>query len=394
MTPSRPGVLVMVSSLRPGGAEKHAVSLVNELDTTRFRLALASVKAENALAAQLDRGRLETLFSLDVRRGFSWRAAVRLARAIDARQIDFVVCTNSYPLLYAYAASWFARRPVRLVEVFHTTLPRTLKFRLTMVLNRFLFRRCALLVYVSFAQREYWRRRGVHARRDIVIQNGIDMERFTDRWTPAQKTATRAALGFSTDDYLIGICAALRPEKAHGDLLWAVRRLRDAGVAAKVLIIGEGVQRSSIEQRIATLGLQDAAAITGYQTDVRPYIAACDAMALVSHSVETFSIAALESMALGKPLVMTDIGGAREQVTHGTTGFLFAPGDVAGLAEHLRALADPQLREQMGTLAARTVRDKFAEQSMLAAYERELLALSAPPTQAGAPVAKWKDARS
>jgi glycosyltransferase involved in cell wall biosynthesis len=377
----------MVSSLRPGGAEKHAVSLVNQLDTTRFRLALGSVKAAATLATEVDAARLESLFSLDVRRGFSWRAPARLARILDDHHIDVVVCTNAYSLLYAYAASWLARRRIRLVEIFHTTVPRTLKFRLTMILNRFLFRRCSLLVYVSFAQREYWRARGVNAARDLVIQNGIDTEHFTDRWAAADKAATRAEFGYTASDYVIGICAALRVEKAHGDLLQAVRRLRDSGVAAKVLIIGDGVQRAAIEEQIAALGLRDAATITGYKIDVRPYVAACDAMALVSHSVETFSIAALESMSLGKPIVMTDIGGAREQVTHGATGFLFEPGDIAALTQHLGALADRELRQRMGNLAAQTVREKFTVRAMLAAYDRELLGLCPAPVQLTTPVA-------
>jgi glycosyltransferase involved in cell wall biosynthesis len=186
---------------------------------------------------------------------------------------------------------------------------------------------------------------------------------------------------------VIGICAALRVEKAHGDLLQAVRRLRDSGVAAKVLIIGDGVQRAAIEEQIAALGLRDAATITGYKIDVRPYVAACDAMALVSHSVETFSIAALESMSLGKPIVMTDIGGAREQVTHGATGFLFEPGDIAALTQHLGALADRELRQRMGNLAAQTVREKFTVRAMLAAYDRELLGLCPAPVQLTTPVA-------
>lgn len=377
----------MVSTLRPGGAEKHAVSLVNQLDATRFRLALGSVKAAATLAAEVDAARLETQFSLDVRRGFSWRAAADLARIIDDRQLDIVVCTNAYSLLYAYCASCLARRRIRLVEIFHTTVPRTLKFKLTMILNRFLFRRCALLVYVSFAQREYWRARGVSAARDLVIQNGIDTEHFTDRWTAADKAATRAKFGFAAHDYVIGICAALRPEKAHEDLLLALRRLRDARIAAKLLIIGDGVRRAAIEEQIAALNLHGTAAISGYQADVRPYVAACDAMALVSHSVETFSIAALESMSLGKPIVMTDIGGAREQVTHGTTGFLFGPGDIPALSQHLAALADPQRRHRMGQLAAQTARERFSVRSMLAAYERELLGLCPAPVQLTMPIA-------
>lgn len=382
----RPGVLIAVSSLGVGGAEKHAVALANLLDTTRFRLMLCHIKATDTLAAELDASRLEALLSLDVGDKFSWRAVERLADEIDRQRIDIVVCANGYPVLYALAASLLARRRVRLVEVFHTTRPGKLKGRAHMLLNWILFRRCELLIYVSHAQRRYWRARGLRARRDIVIQNGVDIEHFADRLTAEQRAQTRAEFGFAADDYVIGLCASLRPEKAHEDLLLALQSLRQQGVPAKALMIGDGPTRAQIEQRIAQLQLQGAAIITGYRPDVRPCIACCDVMTLTSHAVETFSIAALESMALGKPLVMSRIGGAAEQVQPGVNGLLFEPGDIATLARHLAALADPQVRQTMGEAARQIVRGAFTVERMAAAFTCELLALGNSPQQLVSPL--------
>jgi glycosyltransferase involved in cell wall biosynthesis len=370
----RPGVLIAVSSLAVGGAEKHAVALANLLDTTRFRLTLCHIKATNTLAAELDASRLEALFSLDAGDTFSWQAVERLADEIDRQRIDIIVCANGYPVLYALAASLRARRRVRLVEVFHTTRTGNLKGRAQMLLNWLVFRRCALLIYVSHTQRRYWRARGLRARRDIVIQNGVDIEHFADRVTAEQRAQMRAGFGFTAADYVIGLCASLRPEKAHEDLLLALHSLRQQGVPAKALLIGDGPRRAQIEQQIAQLQLQDAVIITGYRQDVRPCIACCDVMTLTSHA-ETFSIAALESMALGKPLVMSHIGGAAEQVQPGVNGFLFEPGDIQTLARHLAALADPQQRQPMGEAASQIVRGTFTVERMVAAFTRELLAL-------------------
>jgi Glycosyltransferase len=369
----RPGVLVMINSMQGGGAEKHAVSLVNHLDPRRFRVALCHLKPAGHLARELDSEQLAATISLNVRRKLDWSAVRELVRQIDERSIDVIVCTNGYPLLYALLAARRARRPVHLVEVFHTTgFRRPLRSRFRMLLNRFVFRQCELVVYVSHKQREYWRAHGLRARRDIVIQNGIDVDYFTDRYTPQQKAATRAEFGFAPGDFLIGICAGLRPEKAHGDLLQAVRRLRDTRVPAKLLIIGDGPQRADIERQIAELQLTGHVAIAGHRHDVRPYVACCDVMTLTSHVVETFSIAALESMALGKPVVLTRIGGAEEQVRHGSNGFLYEPGDVAALAQHLRRLTAATDRLSMGAVAARDVRERFTIQRMVARFTEEL----------------------
>jgi glycosyltransferase involved in cell wall biosynthesis len=263
---------------------------------------------------------------------------------------------------------------VRLVEVFHTTRPASLKGRSHMLLNRILFRRCDLLIYVSHAQRRYWRARGLRARRDTVIQNGIDTEYFADRLTVAQRAQVRAEFGFGPDDYVIGLCAGLRPEKAHDDLLRALQRLRQRGVPAKALMIGEGPRRAHIEQLIAHLQLQGAAVIAGFRPDVRPCIACCDVMTLTSHD-ETFSLAALESMALSKPLVMTRVGGAEEQVQQGVNGLLYESGDIEGLTVHLAALCDPQQRRTMGEAARQSVHRTFTAERMMAAFTRELLAV-------------------
>jgi glycosyltransferase involved in cell wall biosynthesis len=143
-------------------------------------------------------------------------------------------------------------------------------------------------------------------------------------------------------------------------------------------VVGDGPERAHLESEIARLGLGADVAITGYQMDVRPYVAACDAMVLASHSVETFSLSALESMAMGKPMVMTRTGGASEQVEDGRTGFLYEPGDIDSLVRHLRTLADRAVSRPMGQLAAQKVRDRFTLDKMIGAYSTLLERLATP----------------
>jgi glycosyltransferase involved in cell wall biosynthesis len=103
-------------------------------------------------------------------------------------------------------------------------------------------------------------------------------------------------------------------------------------------------------------------------------------MTLTSH-VESFSLAVLESMSMGKPMVMTKVGGAEEQVSHSTTGFLFAPADIDGLTGLLADLALPERRLPIGTAAAASVRAQFAEERMLNSFAAELAMLAAAPSE-------------
>ena len=371
--------LFLVNSLGVGGAEKQVVSLVNRLDPARLAVSLLQIKHDDALRPQLDPARCTLgTDALRVRKGLEWPALARLARQIDAQAPHLLVCTNMYALAWGAMARALSRRgaAVKLVEVFHTTLPGTRKEALQMRLARPLVARADLLVYVCQAQAAHWRDAGLRARREAVIHNGIDTAHFTDTWTLPQKAALRQRHGIGASDYLVGLCAVMRPEKAHGDLLAALAQLAAGGLRVHALLIGDGPERARIEAQVDALGLRAQVHITGTVADVRPAIAACDAMVIASRAVETFSIAALEAMALGKPMLMSDIGGAREQVEPGDNGLLHVPGDVQGLAAHIRRLADPRLRRRMGERARARVVPAFDVAAMAQRYEAVLLEVS------------------
>lgn len=366
-----PGLLFICNSLGIGGAEAHVVSLLNRLDTARFRLNLAYLKPDARLLPQLQATRLEGVHCMEVGSRIDVRAVRRLAALIDEQQIDLLVCTNNYSMLYGFLARRRARRAVRIIEVFHTTQLHSLKERMQSLLYRHLFARCDLLIFVCRNQMLHWQREGVGCRRQSVIHNGIDTDHYQDRSSPGEKTTLRARFGFGADDYLVGLCASFRPEKAHGDLLEALQRLRRTNPRARALLIGDGAGRPTIEHRIQALGLRDSVGITGFQADVRPFVSACDVMVLTSHAIETFSLSALESMSMGKPLVLSRIGGADEQVEDGVNGFLFQPGDIETLARHLCTLADPALRHRMGIQAQEIARTRFHVTGMVRAFEAE-----------------------
>ena len=374
MSQRRPGLLFIVNSLDVGGAEKQVVTLLNSLDTSRFRLHLAYLKRGAAFLPELQVGRLDEVMCCAVTGGIERSAVHRLRDLVATRSIDVIICTNTYSMLYGSLARTGAETRPKLVTVFHTTLLRGAKQKIAMLLWRRLFKRCDLLIYVSENQRRYWQRRGLKALADTVVHNGIDVDRFTDRETPSEKLQLRRTLGLHAADYVIGLCSGLRPEKAHIDLLLALQRLRAQNIPAKALFIGDGVERPAIEKSVEELGLRQHVHITGVQRDVRPFIGCCDVMTLVSHT-ETFSLASLESMALGKPQVMSDVGGASEQVEPGQTGFLFKPGDIPALVAFLSRLTSAPLREQMGHAAALRVRALYTVEGMTERFTEEMMQL-------------------
>jgi len=185
----------------------------------------------------------------------------------------------------------------------------------------------------------------------------------------------RSCLGFDADDYVIGMSAVLRPEKNHVQLVEALAMLRRRGIPARALFIGDGETRGAIEVRAARLGVSGDVVITGLQQDVRPFLAACDVLALPSFT-EAFSLAAIEAMALGRPVVHAEVGGAAEMIAHGHNGHLFPVGDTLALVERLATLADKATRARVARNARETVEIRFTERSMIERYEQTLLELA------------------
>jgi glycosyltransferase involved in cell wall biosynthesis len=359
-------LLFVTGSLRHGGAERHTVGLLNRLAERGHECHAAYVKND---AAQLERLQgAARPHCLHAGRYLDFAALGRLKDLIGKVKPAAVVAANPYAMLYASIA--LRRSGVRapLMVTFHTTLLRDAKSWLQMLYYRPLFWSADSLVFVCESQRRHWLRRGVLGRTSRTIHNGVDLEHWRSPGGEA-RTRMRRVLGLADGDYAIGMCAVFRPEKNHLQLVEAIARLRARGIPARALLIGDGPMRPAIEARARDLGIAGEVLIAGFHQDVRPLLAASDVVALPSTSVETFSLAALEAMALGRPVVLSQIGGAAEMVGPEENGFLFPAHDTPALVACLAALADPAARERMGAAARRTVEARFSESAMVDRYE-------------------------
>ena len=368
----------VTGSLVHGGAERQTVTLVNRLAERGHECHLAYVKDDASQLARLARG--VQAVCLGARRYLDPGAVGALAGRLRELRPGAILAANPYAMLYAALARRAARLDAPLVVTFHTTVPASVKEWLQLVYYRGLFWRADRLVFVCEAQRRYWSARWLSGRQDEVIYNGVDLEHWRPR-PAAERSMMRRVLAFAEEDFVVGMCAVLRPEKNPLQLVDAVARLRRRGLPARALLIGDGPQRARVEARARALGVSGEVTLTGYQQDVRALIGACDAMAMCSTAVETFSLAALEAMALARPVVHAELGGAADMIDPGRDGWLFPVGDTAALVERLAVLADPALRRRIGEAARETVEARFSEAAMVDGYERTFLQLEAMRTE-------------
>lgn len=372
---SRPlRTLFLTGSLVHGGAERHTITLANKLTERGHACHVAYVKND---PSQLDRIRgAASVQCLGATRYFDPRAVKSLAALIARVQPASILAANQYAMMYAELARRMAGVRVPLVVTWHTTVLQTAKERFQMLYYRPMFWATDCLVYVCQAQHRYWQERAVRSRRrNEVIYNGVD----TGHWTPldaVESLRKRRELGFEDEDFVIGLSAVLRPEKNHLQLVEGVAALRQKGVRAKALMIGDGPMREAIEARARELGVSGHVTITGLQKEVRPFIAACDTVVLTSFA-EAFPLAAVEAMAMRKPVVHSEVGGAPEMIRPGHEGELFPVRDTAAFVDRLLRLHDAPTRLRMGAIARETVEARFSEAAMIDRYERLLMEVEA-----------------
>lgn len=384
---NRLNVLFVAGELQAGGAERHLVALAGGLARRGHRVAVACLKGEGGLAAELARAGVQRCPRLFSRGGLDLAALARLAALIRAERPALVVATSQYCLMYGVLARMLPDRgqpggKPRLAFICHSMdiVRRGAAARLRFFVYRRFYPMADCVLFVSELQRRFFASLDVRARRAEVVHSGVDLAHFSARPFAAAAAVLRARYGVGRAELTVGACALFRAEKRHADLLEALALLRGRGLATRAVLIGDGPLRRGLEQCRDRLGLADRVLLAGLQSDVRPWIAMCDVMALTSDS-ETFPIVTLECMALGKPLVASDVGGVREQLTHGENALLYPAGDIDALADALARLADPALRARLGQGALDTVRRRFGQRRMVARYEALFAALGGAPAE-------------
>jgi glycosyltransferase involved in cell wall biosynthesis len=220
-----------------------------------------------------------------------------------------------------------------------------------------------------------------------VVHNAVDLE----RWDPARidRERARASLGRKGEgELLLGVLAQLTPWKGQATAIEALRLLREDGLDAHLLLIGSAKFVASatrfdnnayvagLHAQVAGAGLQERVSFLGEREDVPELVRALDVLLLPSEE-EPFGRALLEAMALGVPVLATNVGGPPEIVEDGREGYLLPPHEPAAWAQAIRRLAaSPEQAARMGLAGRRRVEGEFTIDrhvaSMLAVYERAL----------------------
>jgi glycosyltransferase involved in cell wall biosynthesis len=364
-----PVTAFLLNSLEIGGSEVKTVQLVNRLSAQHRSVHLLYLNPPAVLRNRLSPNVPVTC--LDRVGKLSVPALRRLHKYVSDHGVRTVVAVNLYPQLYGAVTRELAGRRIRSIVTINTTDHSGVWERMQMAIYAPLLRRADAVIFGSLKQMRTWiDTYRLPEQKCRVIYNGVDVVRFAPGQVDQSRDELRKRLGLTPLDVIIGTVGRLQPEKNQLQLIAALQRLKVGFDRLKLLIVGEGAERAELEARAAREGMCGRVLFAGRLDDVRPAVDLMDIFVLPSVSVETFSNAALEAMAMGKPVVLSDIGGAGEMIVPGISGYICHRGDLDSLTEQLRKLLeDAEERARIGRNARDRVVTKFSMESMVAGFE-------------------------
>ena len=359
-TPLR--VAFIITSMPVGGAETLLVNLIRGMDRARFNPEIICLKelgplgeimaAEIPVSHSLLGGKLDLTI------------LPKLVSHLRSRRIDAVITVGAGDkMFWGRLAAKLSGVPVIASALHSTGWPDGVG-----KLNRMLTRITDTFIAVADSHGKFMVDfEGFPTSKVNVIRNGIDTERFEPNL--AARNEIRSELKLFENTPLVGIVAALRPEKNHSLYVDIAARTIEKLRNVHFLIIGDGPERASIEAAIAAKGLEKKVHLLGSRSDTPRLLAALDCFLLTSHN-EANPVSILEALACCVPVVSTRVGSIAETVIDGETGYTVDPGDAHQATRRvLQILLDTRHAEQLGRHGRELVERTGSLDSMVSGYQ-------------------------
>lgn len=287
-------------------------------------------------------------------------AAGKLARLLQDESIHIVHLHTAHAHTLGLMAAQWAKVPVRI-------LTRRVDFHIGgHPINRWKYGPAlTAIVAISEGIRQVLIQDGISPQRVSTVHSGIDLERIK---SVRDTAALRKELNIPGGFLVVGMVAALAPHKDHRNFLEAAAIVKTECPDIRYVVVGEGHLRGELERLAVQRGLSADVIFTGFRQDVLELTSLFDIFVLSSY-LEGLGTALLDAMALGIPLVATDVGGIPEVVVMDRNGILVPPKDPAALASAIVKLAtDPVMRRRLGSFGKEYVRN-FSVDSMVTRTE-------------------------
>jgi L-malate glycosyltransferase len=364
----KPVVLQLIDSFHQGGSERQALHLARLLcNNKRFAVRLAALNPEGSLRQEVDDLDLGDIPSFPLSSFYDRNAINQLRRLVawlKSSRIRILHTHDFYTNIFGMAAGALARTPVRIASCRETTGMRSSSQR---QVQRLAYSVAHHVVANSQAVKDKLLREGVPPEKVAVVYNGLDESRLVPHLArPETLRLLGLNHGHESPRLYVTIVANMRHEvKDYPMFLRAARKVKDSIPDSAFILAGEGELTESLRLLSRDLGIQESTVFLGRFDQVAELLSVSD-VCVLSSKAEGFSNSILEYMAAARPVVVTDVGGAREAVVENETGFIVPSGDFDAMANRIIfLLSNPERARAMGRKGKLVVSEKFSCETQL-----------------------------
>ncbi len=354
-------VLYLSTSSGPGGAERVISNLAASLDPEKYRAILCLFRP-GWLQERSENHAVRT-YIIPMHGMTDWRWILRIRHLLREERVDLIHAhefdANVHGAFVAKLSGIPLVATIHGKNYFWEKLRRRLAYRLVS--------RCATMVAVSENLKQFIVENvGISAGRVQVLYNGVEGSPHCEGGSVDE---CRKELGLPKDDQVVGVVGNLYPVKGHQYLIAGIPAVLEQCPNTSFVFAGRGQLEAELTEQVYRLGLEKRVHFIGLRQDIPRILAMLDVFVLPSLS-EGLSMAILEAMVAGKPVVATRVGGNPELVVDGETGFLVPPRDSQALAESMVVLlTNKKLAAQLAENGKRRAEGQFSLGNMVRAYQ-------------------------
>jgi glycosyltransferase involved in cell wall biosynthesis len=361
-----PALVYVVNSLNPGGTEKLVVDMSLAF-ASDFEVAVICLDEPGLWAKNL-RERKIPVHCVWRQAGLDMNVPGRLANIFRRYRTKIIHAHQCSAWFYSALSRLLYSTPFLILEEHGRFFPEVENSKRLFV-NRLIIRRLThRFVAVSDDVRKRLQRyEGLEKDHIEVVYNGVNTKAAISQ---KERIKRRADLGFSSEDFIVGTVGRYDPIKNLPMLVKSLHQSRKVLPSIRGLFVGDGPVFGKIRTLIKQLGLFEVVVMTGHREDARDLIPCLDLFVLASFSEGT-SMALLEAMAAGVPVVVTDVGGNPEIVDKGETGWVIPSDSVEDLSSALKAAVNnPDISLKFGEAGRRRFEERFTFHRMIQRYRK------------------------
>jgi glycosyltransferase involved in cell wall biosynthesis len=366
-------VLYLITELNPGGAQVVLFRLLSRLDLCKYDPQVVCFYNGNSFIADNIRNLGIPVTDIGFSKPWKFIRLWRLWMKLKGERPIILHCWLFHANLVGRLLGYCLKVPVIITSRRNVVLIGKFREQLKCLTRKM---DDAIIAVCDLARNAEIEGTKVNPEKVITIYNGIDVNNFEIIPFKAKMNSCFGG-GENPESIILGSVGRLCAQKGFIFLINALDLLVEENPYIKLIIVGEGKMRSTIENHVQKLGLSENVQFLGYQNNILEILRSMDIFVLPS-LWEGMPNAILEAMAAGLPVVATNVGGTPEVVVDGETGFLVPPRDPEALANAIqRLIDDPELRKKFGQAGRERVERHFTIQETVRKTEELYLRLLA-----------------